>query len=338
MDCLLKISKNNIILNANPKACELLKVPLNELINNPIDSIFEAQELNIWIQLKERHIKGLPSEFACITGNQAADIHINGIFSYDPLSNELSFLFESLDKEKVNINKKLQNISQEFNDFAYIISHDLNAPIRAIKTLATWIRQDNFDKIDEDGKQQLQLLDKKVSVLESLITGVLEYSRIGRFTQPDTIFTLKDIFIQIITDVENPHNIPILLPQTFPHINADRIRIYQLFLYLVDNAIRYNNKNENGQIEINYSIENTYFQIEVKDNGEGIETRHYEKVFQIFRKLHSDDSRTGIGLTLAKKIARLYQGSIQIESQVGLHTIVTVKFPKKILVTTNTNL
>ncbi|MGA2172973.1 MAG: ATP-binding protein [Sedimentisphaerales bacterium] len=226
--------------------------------------------------------------------------------------------------------EKLKSIEQEFKDFAYIISHDLKAPLRGIKALADWIATDYADKFDEDGKEQLKLLTSRVNRMHNLLEGVLQYSRIGRITENKTPIDLNQFVPEIIEALAPPANIHITIENQLPVIVSEPTRIRQVFQNLLDNAVKVMNKPE-GFIKVGCTEENGYWKFSVSDNGPGIEEQHFERIFKIFQTLQPKDQveSTGVGLTIAKKIVELYGGRIWLTSRASQGSTFFFTLPKQ---------
>ncbi|MHC4212404.1 MAG: ATP-binding protein [Planctomycetota bacterium] len=221
-------------------------------------------------------------------------------------------------RELRTINRKVESINQELKDFAYIISHDLKAPLRGIKTLADWLAKDYADKLDDNGKEQLNLLISRVDRMHNLIEGVLTYSRVGRVEEDKLQVDLNELMHEITDMVAPPENITIIVDENLPILECEKTRITQVFENLLSNAIKYMDKPQ-GQINISCDDNDDEWQFCVSDNGPGIEEKYFEKIFRIFQTLTPRDvfESTGIGLTVIKKIVELHGGKIWVESTIG---------------------
>jgi len=211
---------------------------------------------------------------------------------------------------------ELESVNQELKDFAHIVSHDLKAPLRGIKSLTEWMADDFADKLDEDGKEQLELLDTRVNRMHNLIDGVLQYSRVGRVQETTEPVNLSELLPDIIDSVSAPENIEIKVQGQLPTVAIERTRITQVFQNLLSNAVKYMDKPQ-GHIQIACEQDTGMFKFSVADNGPGIEEKHFDRVFQIFQTLKPKDTfeSTGVGLTLVKKIVEMYNGKIWLESK-----------------------
>ena len=233
-------------------------------------------------------------------------------------------------QELERTNQEVKNINQELKDFAYIVSHDLKAPLRGIKTIAEWISTDYADKLDDNGKEQMNLLASRVDRMHNLIDGILQYSRVGRVEEEKVQINLNELVPEVIDTLAPPENIAITVENELPTITFEPTRIMQVFQNLLSNAVKYMDKPK-GQIKVDCVEEDGFWKFSVADNGRGIEEKHYEKIFQLFQTLSPRDESesTGIGLTVTKKIVELYNGKIWVESEPGQGSTFFFTLPKQ---------
>ncbi len=234
-------------------------------------------------------------------------------------------------EELKNTNQKVESINQELKDFAYIVSHDLKAPLWGIKALADWMSEDYGDKLGEEGNEQISSLLQQVERMHNLIDGVLQYSRVGRAEEDLTQVHLNELIPEVIEMVAPPDNITITVENQLPVVECERTRILQVFENLLSNAVKYMDKPQ-GKISIGCVEEDGFWKFSVTDNGPGIEEKHFERIFQIFQTLSPKDEfkSTGIGLTLIKKVVELYGGKVWVQSKPGKGSTFFFTFPKKI--------
>jgi len=226
--------------------------------------------------------------------------------------------------------KKLEDINRELNDFASIVSHDLKAPLRGIKTLADWIMADNGDRLTDEGKEQMGLLVKRVDRMHNLIEAVLMYSRVGREKEKKVPVNLNELVPEVREMIAPPPHIKVTVDDQLPTLVCEHTRIMQVFQNLLSNAVKYMDKPE-GDIRVGCQDDGEFWKFSVSDNGPGIEERHFDKIFQMFQTLAPRDSyeSTGVGLTLVKKIVLMYGGRVWVESQVGAGSTFFFTLPKQ---------
>jgi two-component system, LuxR family, sensor kinase FixL len=239
-----------------------------------------------------------------------------------------SYLVESLidisgwkqaQRRQDDLVRQMETANRELTEFAYVVSHDLRAPLRGIKTLAGWIASDSAERLDKEGQEQLSLLLSRVSRMEDLINGILQYSRAGRPTEEDQgLVDLAEVVPSIIDMLAAPSHIAVTVESELPRIHADRTRISQVFQNLISNAVKFMDKPQ-GQIRIGCTPEDGFWRFHVADNGPGIEAKYFDKIFKLFQTLapRDESESSGVGLAVVKKIVTFYGGNVWVESRVG---------------------
>jgi two-component system, LuxR family, sensor kinase FixL len=225
--------------------------------------------------------------------------------------------------------QELRSANEELSNFAYVVSHDLKAPLRGIGSLADWLASDYADKFTDEGKEHMRLLIQRVHRMGGLIDGILQYSRVGRIREAVHPVALDQLLPSVIDLQAAPPHIAITIDTPLPVVVAEPTRIEQVFHNLISNAIKYMDK-PHGDIHIGCIDDGTAWRFYVSDNGPGIEARHFERIFQLFQTLASRDriESTGVGLSLVKKIVELYQGKVWLESTPGQGTCFWFTLPK----------
>lgn len=222
------------------------------------------------------------------------------------------------DQIQMKLFAELKQANHELKDFAYIVSHDLKAPLRGIKNLADWLSADYADKFDEDGREQMDLLLAQVDRMHNLIDGVLQYSGVGRINEERVEVNLNELVSDVIDTIAPPKNIAITVENQLPCITCEKTRVFQIFQNLLGNAVKYMDKPE-GKIRVGCVEEDGFWKFSIADNGPEIEEKHFERIFQIFQTLspHKGAESTGVGLAIVKKIVEMYGGRVRVESEPG---------------------
>jgi signal transduction histidine kinase len=210
----------------------------------------------------------------------------------------------------------LTKSNKELEQFAYIVSHDMKAPLRAIRNLTEWIEEDLGSEPDPSIIKNFTLLKSRVDRMESLINGILAYSRATRqnINEPERNFEPMKLINESIENLSKQTK-NISFTGQFHALKGNPIKFIQVATNLIDNAFKYNNS-ENAQLIIQaYPAENGFQKIEFMDNGPGILPEFREKVFEIFQTLNARDKieSTGVGLTIVKKIVEENNGKCWIE-------------------------
>lgn len=232
--------------------------------------------------------------------------------------------------------KEVESANQELNDFAYVVSHDLKAPLRGISSVADWLITDYADKFDPAGQELVNLLINRVQRIHNLIDDILQYSRIGRVRETRVTVDLNQTLADVIELVDPPSHIQIKIQDRLPLVLGEKTRLEQLFQNLLSNALKFIDKPQ-GEVTITYTASGDYWQFCIADNGVGIEEKYFNKIFQLFQKLSTthDAESTGVGLALVKKIVEMYGGSVWVESQVGYGSQFFFTLPRAITLYSN---
>ncbi len=225
--------------------------------------------------------------------------------------------------------EKLIAANRELEDFAYIVSHDLKAPLRSITQLAGWLTKDYTQAFDSEGQKMVELLINRTQRMERLIDGVLQYSRVGRIKGITEAVDINILIDRVIETLAPPDNILVTADGRLPVVEAEKIRMEQIFQNLIGNAVKFMNK-EQGKVNIRCVEEGDDWKFSVEDNGPGIEEKYYDQIFLIFQTLLPRDvmENTGAGLTIVKKIIELYGGRIWVQSEPGKGSTFYFTLPK----------
>lgn len=226
-------------------------------------------------------------------------------------------------------NIEFETANGELKEFAYIVSHDLKAPLRAIDSLTGWIVEDYEELLDDEGKDLILTLKERVTTMNQLIDGILQYSRISRGNSKAEEVDLNEI-ITYAWALEKPAaHYHLNIVKSLPIIFSNYDKIQELFQKIIENAIRFNDK-EKAIVIVDWTEDDEFFHISVEDNGIGIAEKDFDEIFKIFRKLDKKKykNQIGLGLTLAKRIADIYDGDITIQSKIKEGTTFTISLPK----------
>lgn len=241
----------------------------------------------------------------------------------DTEEDELSHLSESLNV----MSEKLKKSFSELDNYAYVVSHDLKVPLRGIYNLAHWMEEDYGNELSPEMHKYLDKLKGRVERMESLINGLLEYSKIGRTIQPLEEVNMNELLTDIVDSIV-PEDIEVRLSNNLPVIFTERLRIQQVFSNLISNAVKYKGE-KSGLITITSKEVPDGYEFTVEDNGVGISPEYHNKIFGLFQTLrekHEVES-TGIGLSIVKKIIEDKKGSIRVVSNEGEGAAFIFKWP-----------
>ena len=215
-------------------------------------------------------------------------------------------VFEKLYRQRVELreaNDKLIKANKQLDEFVYIVSHDLKAPLRGISSLSSFIEEEIGANTSVELKDLLDMMRGRLDRMQGLIDGILHYSRLGNMIGDKEKIDTKELIINIIDLLDPPDHIRIEIPDNLPTLHAEKIKLHEVFQNLINNGIKYNNK-ESGFVSISFKDYPDYYEFSVRDNGIGIKKEHFQKIFLIFHTLVPKDKTesTGLGLTIVKKI------------------------------------
>lgn len=231
----------------------------------------------------------------------------------------------------VTENEKLIELLQKSNDdldeFAYIASHDLKAPLNAINGLVQWIEEDASEKLDSDSLMHFAMIKSRVARMRRLLDDLLSYSKIGRTDDQVQTMNLQEVAIDCydLLDIPksftiNTDNINVTLPKTPLEI---------VLTNLISNAIKHHDKIQ-GTIDITCNEKFGGYEIIVSDDGPGVAKQFHKKIFNRFSKLKSKDEveGSGLGLSMVEKAISHYGGTIEVTSEEGKGCKFIIRWPK----------
>ena len=229
-----------------------------------------------------------------------------------------------------NQKKALESKNQELEKFAYIISHDLKAPLRAVTTLTEFIEEDLAEIGHQEVNDKLHLLKNRVRRMDRLIHDILEYSKIGLEKAQLSDFDPHVIISESVEALQPPENCKIVIEGSITKVHSSKSRFFQLMLNLIGNAIKYNDK-ENMEIKILFENVKDFHTFKIVDNGMGIEPKYHDKIFELFQGLNTNKEidSTGVGLSVCKKITEELGGVLTVDSKLNEGSTFTFTLPIK---------
>ena len=227
--------------------------------------------------------------------------------------------------------KELEKTNVELDQFAYVASHDLRAPLRGISNLAQWIEEDLGQTIPKKIAEQLQLLRGRAARMDKLINGLLELARVGRARQQTERVDVTELLHETIDLASPSASARVLIIGAMPTLTAERVALQQVLLNLITNSLQHA-KRKDVVVRVTAIERADEVEIVVADNGVGIAPEHHERVWQMFQTLASRDQveSTGIGLAIVKKQVEAAGGRAWIDAAVREGATVRFTWPKRI--------
>lgn len=218
--------------------------------------------------------------------------------------------------------KDLENVNKEMEEFVYVVSHDLKAPLITIQGMVDLFLDSEEKRLSKRGEEFMKSIREASERMGDLIGDLLQLSRVGRFDTEEEMVNIAEVVEVVFSEVRTidiKKRFNFTMDGEFPALKVNRRRIYQIFANLVNNSVKFMDPNNpSPYVRVSCADLGEFYEFRVKDNGPGIDPRYHKKVFGVFQRLHGREVEgTGIGLAFVKKIVDRMGGIIWIESEVG---------------------
>lgn len=232
-------------------------------------------------------------------------------------------------REAQRLIAQLDESNKELDQFAYVTSHDLKAPLRGISTVSQWLEEDLGEMLTDTTREQLGLLRSRVQRMEGLINGILAYSRAGRKRSKPELIATDKLLAEVLEMSAGPAGARVEIDPDMPALRSERVPLQQVFLNLIGNAFKHSRR-ANPLVRVAVRDNGKDFRFSVTDDGPGIAPEFHERIWGIFQTLEPRDSLegTGIGLSIVKKIVESKGGSAWVESREGAGATFHFTWPK----------
>lgn len=336
-DSLVVLGVEGVIKTVNRATIEMLGYQQNELIGKTIGFLLASHD-----RLFDR-VETLSTEFEALDKNQETT-YVTKDGREIPVSFSVSVMRDSHGKiegvvcvakditERKQMTtlllKKTQELSrsnQELEQFAYIASHDLQEPLRMVASYTQLLNQRYKGKLDQDADDFIMFASDGAARMRALIDDLLMYSRVtskAKTMEPVDTKATFDVVVQNLKIALEERHAMVTRSDNLPVISADPVAMIQLFQNLIGNATKFRRKDVPSAVHVTCEPKDKEWIFSFKDNGIGIDSAHFERIFAIFQRLHTKEEYpgTGIGLAVCKKIVERHGGRIWLESQLGKGT------------------
>ena len=225
---------------------------------------------------------------------------------------------KKVEEELKQTTEKLTRSNADLTEFAYIASHDLQEPLRMVSSYLQLIERRYRDKLDNDGIEFMTFAVDGANRMQSMINDLLTFSRVGTQGKPFAPTDCENVLKQTLSNLQMliRESQAVVTHDPLPTLMADNTQMVQLFQNLISNAVKFR-KAEPPQVHISARLKGDDWEFSVRDNGIGIESQYYERIFVIFQRLHGKGKYpgNGIGLAVCKKVVERHGGKIRVESQ-----------------------
>jgi len=266
--------------------------------------------------------------------------------SFDQMTGELENNIDSLNKQieerlraeegmaRVTSNlvdsvQELETANQEIRQITYAAAHDLKTPLRGMAMISQWLLEDHGHLLDPEAREQIAQLSYRAERFDKLLDSLREYSSLPAEDDAVKDVNLTECLNSIITRHHKASEPHIMIPENLPNMQAPATAIKTVFYKLIDNAVRFTDKDSPAiQIKCQSHLHGWTFYI--TDNGPGISKKYHKKIFGMFQRLSQDDTfkTTGMGLPIAKKIIEAYGGRIWVDSELEEGSTFAFTWPK----------
>jgi signal transduction histidine kinase len=271
----------------------------------------ELANINAEVSRRIAQIRALAEQV--VQGDYTVKITDSGADNLGSLAASLNHMTQTLHESFSALEKR----NQELDQFAYVASHDLKAPLRGVTTIVKWIEDELSAEISPQLRTYLDQMKGRLSRLEDLINGLLAYARVGRTAQPPAPVDVAQLLGEV-AELVVPPDFTLRIGPDMPTLVTDRLGLQQVFTNLLSNAVKYHHRGA-GHVEVSCRDVGRCYEFRVQDDGPGIAPEYHQKIFLLFQTLrdrHTAES-TGIGLSIVQKIIDEHKGSIRVESAPG---------------------
>ncbi len=294
----------NIEQLITPKDTAVYYENVNQLVNNSKQSKAQVIEIIAYIA-KDKQKKSVKLSLTSVDNNGDKKIVVSIIKQ----------------QKYVELSNKLEKSQQELDDFIYVASHDLKAPMRGIVQLSDWIIEDVEPFANDEIKENLSLLKSRTLRLNGLLEGLLAYSRVGSIEDSIKLVNTKELVNSIFQSIKTDKSFELICDENLPNFKTHATHIEIVFTHLIDNAIKHHHKPK-GIIKIGCQLVNNRYIFSVASDGPDIDLKYHKKIFELFKTLKPRDEveGSGMGLSIVKKILDNLEQSIEVKSDNKLGT------------------
>lgn len=229
--------------------------------------------------------------------------------------------------------RELEISNQELEQYAYVVSHDLQEPLRMITGFCELLKEECDSKLDANSQEYIDFICDGAKRMNQLIRSLLSYSQVSRKKIKIQSCNLTTVFSNVKQNLNSKiieTGATFLVPKKLPHVQANEVFVTQIFQNLIENALKYRHPHRSPEVIIDHEIRDDSVVIFVKDNGKGIAPKNHARIFKLFQRgsAAGAEDGLGIGLALAKKLTESLEGKIELESDGQSGSVFKVCLPR----------
>ena len=333
MDAVITINEDQVIILFNPAAERMFGCEIVKALGSRIDRFIPQR----YREAHAEHIRkfGETGETSRRMGHLGEIVGLRANGEEFPIEASISqvkvgatrlfsVILRDITERKKNeeqlkkFTEELKRSNNDLREFAYVVSHDLKEPLRAINGFMELLRQKYADKLDEKARQYIDIAVNSTKRMDAMLAGLLEYSRVHTHAKPLALTPGQAAFDAAVANLQAgiTETHAVITCDPLPPVKADDTQLLQLFQNLIGNAIKFRSE-QKPEIHVGCEKQENCLLFSVRDNGIGIAPKAYEQIFFIFQQLNPVErySGQGIGLAICKKIVERHGGKIWVESQ-----------------------
>ncbi|MCZ4268461.1 ATP-binding protein [Rhodobacteraceae bacterium G21628-S1] len=323
----ITLLEDGVVEDSNPAACRILGRNAPELNGVPLLSLlgFDVEETALILsEAKAAHESGAPVQREINSARADGKPMVLNLSlrhaSYIEGNRFVAMIRDvtaraAATEQSAALISALRRSNAELDQFAYVASHDLKAPLRVINNAVSWLEEDLEPYLTDDTRESMNLLQSRASRMERLLNDLLHHSRIGRVAEPDAKVTGEQLAKGIVELLEIPGGITVSFSDAFLGVSVRKLPLETILINLIGNSIKHHDRKE-GRIRVDVETGDRFLRFCVEDDGPGIDPIYHERIFEIFQTLKSRDQleSSGMGLAIVKKHIEVAGGEISVTS------------------------
>jgi PAS domain S-box-containing protein len=333
--CVLRKDRHGRFTFANRAFCEQVGRTLEQLLGKTDFDLY-SQELAEKYRRDDARVMESGGVFTTIEVNIAPDgqerhVEVSKSPVYDSADKIVGTQVMFMDvTDRVQAQHELERSNTELNAFAAVVAHDLNAPLRHVRSFCQLLRRKYQGKLDDAADEYIANITSATARMQTLINDLLAYARVQKEERKPVLVDFVEVFENAVANLQAAvgESGAVISRCDLPILKANPTQILQLMQNLIGNALKFRGELP-PRIEVAARQQDTVWLFSVRDNGIGIDQTHQNRIFEVFNRLHSADeySGTGIGLAICRRIVELHGGRIWVESELGKGSVFYFTLP-----------